>query len=55
MKVVLRSIAILTAVMADVENMAAAWRMLAQLESVPQWQAVEAEVLATVVQYLGIV
>ena len=45
-EVVLRSIAILTAIMADVENMAAAWRTLAQLESVPQWQAVEAEVLA---------
>ena len=44
--VVVRSIAILTAVLADTDQMAASWRKLAELETVPQWQAVEAEALA---------
>ncbi|MCH2183213.1 MAG: hypothetical protein MK108_14530 [Mariniblastus sp.] len=44
--VVVRSMAILTCILADVDQMAAAWRRLAELDSVPHWEAVEAEALA---------
>ncbi|MCH2178888.1 MAG: hypothetical protein MK106_08795 [Mariniblastus sp.] len=44
--VVARSIAVMTSVMADVENMSVAWRRFAEMEAVAEWQAVEAEALA---------
>ena len=44
--VIVRAIAILTCILADVDQMAATWRRLAELESVPRWEAVEAEALS---------